>query len=69
VDAALRAGALGARLTGAGFGGATVNLVWREKTFSFIEEMARACYANHPGPPPVFIAETAPPAGVGDLRG
>jgi len=41
-------GCLGARLTGAGFGGCTVNLVLEEFVESFIDEMLR-CYQQLSG--------------------
>lgn len=67
VEDALAEGALGARLTGAGFGGATVNLVWRNRAEDFIEAMARRHYRDrrgHTGPAPAFIAEAGPGARI-----
>lgn len=49
VAAARAAGALGARLTGAGFGGCTVNLVRAAEARSFIETMERTFYRGRPG--------------------
>ena len=66
VSAARTHGALGARLTGAGFGGATVNLVPHERLEGFLEGIARSYYLEHlhyDGEPPVFVA--APSAGAG----
>lgn len=45
VAAARNAGALGARLTGAGFGGCTVNLVPASATTDFVTALTRAFYA------------------------
>jgi galactokinase len=44
VAAAKRAGALGARLTGAGFGGCTLNLLPAGEVDRFVEEMERCFY-------------------------
>lgn len=44
VEVALGGGAMGARLTGAGFGGCTVNLVPREKVDAFTQHVAKAYY-------------------------
>lgn len=65
VQAARDAGALGARLTGAGFGGATVNLVPAKKVDEFIAEVTRRYYEGRPGyngTPPVFVAHASPAA-------
>lgn len=53
VDAAKAGGARGARLTGAGFGGCTVNLVHKETLPGFVEHVCRQYYeqyvaASHP---------------------
>lgn len=48
VGAATAAGAIGARLTGAGFGGCTINLVAAERVEPFIAEMERRFYAARP---------------------
>jgi N-acetylgalactosamine kinase len=65
-DIALEAGALGARLTGAGFGGATVNLVPVNRVERFIETVGRRYYEEFlglPGDAPIFVARTSPGAG------
>lgn len=46
VAAAIDAGAIGARLTGAGFGGCTINLVRAGEEDAFIERMERTFYAK-----------------------
>jgi len=59
VKAARDAGALGARLTGAGFGGATVNLVPKDICHDFIDEITETYYRRHKGyngGAPVFVA-------------
>lgn len=59
VNAAREAGALGARLTGAGFGGATVNLVPKDICHDFIDQITEAYYRRHKGytgDAPVFVA-------------
>jgi len=48
VAAAKAAGALGARLTGAGFGGCTVNLVRSGDAALFLAMMERSFYQNKP---------------------
>ena len=48
VVAATAAGAIGARLTGAGFGGCTINLVAADRADGFIAEMGRRFYASRP---------------------
>jgi N-acetylgalactosamine kinase len=47
VEAARGAGALGARLTGAGFGGCTVSLVERRRAEAVIERMVREYYRDY----------------------
>ena len=47
VEIARENGAVGARLTGAGFGGCTVNLVHREKSSAFIENMTYGYYRGY----------------------
>jgi galactokinase len=48
VAAARDAGAIGARLTGAGFGGCTINLVPTAEVGTFIARMARGFYRDRP---------------------
>jgi N-acetylgalactosamine kinase len=48
-QAARDAGALGARMTGAGFGGCTVNLVPEDRLDPFLEHVDRAYYREHLG--------------------
>lgn len=66
VECARKAGALGARLTGAGFGGATVNLVPNDRVPAFIAEVTETYYRDfkqHNGPAPIFVAIPSPGAG------
>lgn len=66
VACARSAGALGARLTGAGFGGATVNLVPKQQVSAFIGEVTKSYYEEfkqHRGEPPIFVAEASAGAG------
>jgi len=66
VTAARNAGALGARLTGAGFGGATVNLVPAAASAGFIDQITQEYYRNYlgfKGVPPVFVAHAREGAG------
>ncbi len=68
VTAAREAGAYGARLTGAGFGGCTVNLVRADATAAFIDAVARAYYApKHLDPRADNIFVFAPASGAGLL--
>lgn len=65
VEAARAAGALGARLTGAGFGGATVNLVPKAQVPQFIEKVSASyyrTYKKHEGEAPIFVAQPSPGA-------
>ena len=48
VAAARAAGALGARLTGAGFGGCTINLVAGSAAAAFVARMERDFYRHRP---------------------
>jgi galactokinase len=62
VDAALAAGALGARMTGGGFGGAAIALVPRERAESIARAVAEAFASAGLGPPetvPVTAADGA----------
>jgi N-acetylgalactosamine kinase len=66
VDAARASGAIGARLTGAGFGGSTVNLVPRAKLDRMIEGVTRLYYRDRmgvEGEAPIFVAQPSPGAG------
>jgi len=59
VAAARDAGAMGARLTGAGFGGATVNLVPKTICHDFIDQITEVYYRqykHYDGEAPVFVA-------------
>jgi N-acetylgalactosamine kinase len=47
VEIARKNGAVGARLTGAGFGGCTVNMVHKEKISEFIENMTDGYYRSY----------------------
>jgi N-acetylgalactosamine kinase len=65
-ETALEAGALGARLTGAGFGGATVNLVPTDRVARFIETVGSRYYGEflgRDGGAPIFVARTSAGAG------
>ncbi len=64
VEAARASGAIGARLTGAGFGGCTVNLVHMDDVEQFSQRIASRYYAPD-GPPPHAIVPVvaAEPAG------
>lgn len=53
VEVALQAGALGARLTGAGFGGCAIALIGRERVDSLCDAV-RAAYAAHAFTVPTF---------------
>ncbi len=66
VTAARRHGAWGARLTGAGFGGATVNLVPHEALDRFLAGLTDSYYRQYrgfDGEPPVFVAVPCEGAG------
>jgi galactokinase len=52
-------GCLGARLTGAGFGGCTVNLVEADKTDSFIQELTREYTAQTNLTPAVYLTHAS----------
>lgn len=65
VEVAREAGALGARLTGAGFGGATVNLVPAAKADAFmatVEDHYYRAYLRSKTPMPAFVAHAVPGA-------
>jgi len=66
-------GALAARLTGAGFGGCTVNLVADDSVMAFVQHMDRSFYSRRlsPGEPPHhwrFVFRPQAGAGVVRLR-
>jgi len=61
-DRALAAGALGARLTGAGFGGVAIVLVARDRLESVAESVAAAFVDTGRPVPRMFVAESAGPA-------
>jgi galactokinase len=59
-----QAGCLGARLTGAGFGGCTVNLVQDDAVQSFVRDVAAGYKARAGIEPPIYVYEAAPGASV-----
>lgn len=62
---ARKSGAIGARLTGAGFGGCTINLVPNENVEKFMEQVEKEYYKGYLGLSSargMFIAETTYPA-------
>ena len=63
VDAALSAGALGARMTGGGFGGSAIALVRRERTDAVSAAVATAFAAAGHRPPDFLAAVPSGPAG------
>jgi len=48
VEAALQSGAIGSRLTGAGWGGCTVSIVEKDKLLNFQEKLWESYYLNNP---------------------
>jgi galactokinase len=52
-------GCYGARLTGAGFGGCTANLVAREKAETFSQSLAKAYQAETGYPPEIYITRAS----------
>jgi galactokinase len=62
VDTALGAGALGARMTGAGFGGSAIALVPAESADDLTTAVTEAFASNGFTPPAVFRAEPGPGA-------
>jgi galactokinase len=60
VDAALRAGALGARMTGGGFGGAVITLIDRNRTDALTQAAERA-FADAGMPAPLVRTVTPSP--------
>jgi galactokinase len=66
VEAARSApGCLGARMTGAGFGGCTVNFVRSEAASGFAQEVARRYRQETGVTPEVYICEAS--AGAGEV--
>ena len=63
VDAALAAGAIGARMTGGGFGGAAIALVSRENVADVTDAVRRAFAARGFAAPHVFSVTAATGAG------
>jgi len=63
VDAAMAAGAIGARMTGGGFGGAAIALVENEKVQTVTDAAAAAFAASGFAPPTIFTV--VPAAGAG----
>jgi len=69
VAAALEAGALGARMTGGGFGGCTVSLVAAEAVEAFAARLSEAYRAATGLVPDVFACSPSAVAGEIDPRG
>ena len=67
VEAALAAGAVGARMTGGGFGGAAIALVAHDRVQDG-EGCRRPPRSRHPDSPPRTIFTVAPSAGAGRDR-
>jgi galactokinase len=65
---ARRAGAIGARLTGAGFGGCTVNLVPRSGLNAAVAAIQKDYYKGAAPEFTVFPAESSGPAGYLSAR-
>ena len=63
VDAARHAGAVGARMTGGGFGGSAIALVDRERVPAVADAVA-AAFAAHGFTPPAFLVATASAPGA-----
>ncbi len=70
VEAFLAAGAVGARVTGAGFGGCVVALCRREEKDGLCEAVESAFYAGRPARRefPEYLLEAEPSAGARVLR-
>lgn len=69
VDAAVAAGALGARMVGGGFGGSALALVRRDAADAVADAVGAAFAAAGFAPPAFLVAEPAGPAGRIDLEG
>ncbi len=63
VDVARAAGALGARMTGGGFGGSAIALVRVDAVFHVAQAVAEAFESAGFAPPAVLVADAAGPAG------
>jgi len=59
-------GCIGARMTGAGFGGCTVNLVWTKQAESFAKDLAKRYKAATGITPEVMVCE--PSDGAHQIR-
>lgn len=57
-------GCYGARLTGAGFGGCTVNLVAQEETQGFVEALADRYHSDTELTPEIYVCKAAEGAGL-----
>ena len=57
-------GCYGARLTGAGFGGCTVNLVSREQAPAFSDQLAKGYEAEIGYPPEIYVTRASDGAGL-----
>jgi galactokinase len=63
-EAQLLLGCYGARLTGAGFGGCTVNLVQRKQIDVFTEVLARAYESRTGLHPEIYVCQASQGAGL-----
>ena len=63
VDKALKAGALGARMTGAGFGGCAISLVPEDMIGNFVNRMNKTFYGDAAPPGAIIPVYAAPSAG------
>jgi galactokinase len=59
-------GCIGARMTGGGFGGCTVNLVWANQAESFAKELAQRYKQATSVQPDVYVCE--PSDGARQIR-
>ncbi len=60
-------GCLGARLTGAGFGGCTINLVESASVQAFILELSRRYYIQTGRSAPVYLCQASQGAAAGQI--